>query len=346
MVQNVTTEDLQKALQNLAAKMGLNVHEYVKAQGFANEADVASKFSEVQGKLDSILKIDPKDNVESIAEKINSLKNILDADEGSIQKILDESAKHSKAIADIQKSFEGKVAAAQTKIESISTEINTINGNVDGLSKNLDSVKGSLETFSNGIEKRMGTVEAGVKTLTADASVAGSVANMMKTEADRAKASEVAINKSIETAKTETLESAKSYSDSAIKEAVAKADITKNPDFISLQDKVGNTESILNDTVDAKGNLEKGVVSKVSDLEKGLTNVETVAKTRAADVLKEAKDYVESNMIKGGDLNISNIINVFVQGLSGKETKPAETKPEAKPAETKPATSSNDGAVL
>ena len=343
MAQNVTTEALQKALQDLAAKMGINVHKYVQSQGFANEADVTAKFTEVEGKLDSILKIDPNDKVESIAEKIQSLKSILDADEGSIQKILDQLSQNSKAIADVRKGLEDKVAAAQTKIDSINAQINTINGNVDGLGKNINDVKGSLETFRSGFEKRMTTVEGTVKTLTGDESVEGSVASMLKAERDRAGAAEAEINKTIESTSAKTLESAKTYSDSAIKDALAKADITKNTDFVALKDKVANVEGVLNDTVDAKGNLEKGVVSKVADLEKGLTNAKAAVETRAAEVLKEAKAYVEGNTVKGGDLNISNIINVFVQGLAGKV--PAETKTESK-TETKSTDSSNDGAVL
>ena len=343
MAQNVTTEALQKALQDLAAKMGVSVHEYVQSQGFANEADVTAKFAEVEGKLDSILKIDPNDKVESIAEKIQSLKSILDADEGSIQKILDQLSQNSKAIADVKKGLEDKVAAAQTKIDSINAQINTINGNVDGLGKNINEVKGSLETFRSGFEKRMTAVEGSLKTLTGDETVEGSVASMLKEERDRAKAAETEINKTIESTNAKTLESAKAYSDSAIKDALAKADITKNTDFVALKDKVGNIEGVLNDTVDANGNLEKGVVSRVADLEKGLANAKTTAEAKAAEVLKEAKAYVEANTVKGGDLNISNIINVFVQGLNGKAPAAENTSSNT---ETKSTDSSNDGAVL
>jgi len=324
MAQNVTTEQLQKALEQLAAAQGKSVREYIQSQGFAKEADVQARINEVLAKIDAITKIDENDGVESLAEKINAIQDLLNSEEGVVQEILDRLTKNEQAVTDLQSNVDNKFKLISDAIEALKTRVTTNETDIASLKTSVSDLNKKVNEEVAGLEEKISSVEQTVNVLTGDETVEGSVANLVKQEADRAKAAESALSKAIETAKTEAVseavEQAKTYTDQKVKEAIDNLDVASDQTVQDLKAKVEDIENVLNDTTDENGELQKGLISRVSDNEAKIAK--EISDRQAADeqVLAQAKAYTDANTLKAEDLEIDVIVNVFVKALNGEDT--------------------------
>lgn len=88
MAENVTTTELEVALQQLAEQMGLSTVEYVQSLGYETVAEVQAKVDTLQGQIDAIVTIDAEDGIETLAEKIELLNTALNSEEGASEAIL------------------------------------------------------------------------------------------------------------------------------------------------------------------------------------------------------------------------------------------------------------------
>jgi len=324
MAQNVTTEQLQKALEQLAAQQGQSVHEYVQSQGFAKEADVQAKLNDVLGKINAITKIDADDGVESIAEKINTIQELLNKEDGAVQQILDKITANEKAISDNSTKIDNNFKLLSDAINALKTSVNTNVSDIKALKTDVASVTKKVSDVETTLDGKINEVKTVVDTLSGDETVEGSVANMLKAEADRAKAVEAQLNQAIASGNADAIKQAvaqaKAYTDNAAKEIVENADFASNKVVSGIQDSIAKINSILNDSTDENGNLVPGLVSTVkantAKIQKEVAD-RTAAVTNA---VAEAKAYTDANTLNAKDLNIEVIVNVFTKALNGDTT--------------------------
>ncbi|MGE4510081.1 MAG: hypothetical protein AB7D43_03160 [Sulfurimonadaceae bacterium] len=122
MADNVTTEQLELALQQLANQMGLSTVEYVQSLGYETVAEVQTKVNALQTQIDAIVTIDENDGVETLAEKIELLNALLAAEEGATQEILTRLTNIETAIAGLA-DIEARLAALETAGGAVSTDV-------------------------------------------------------------------------------------------------------------------------------------------------------------------------------------------------------------------------------
>ena len=293
MADNVTTDELQQALQNLATILGTSTKEYVEGQGFAKDADLQAAVANLQSQITAITELDENDGAVSLAEKIKQIEAVLSNDEGVVQAIYSLIQQNQAAINDEVTRATGVEADLQSQITATA---NKANSNETAISANASEIAG--------VKGRMDAAEATLTTLTGDETVTGSIKKQVADEAART-------NAAIATAKQEAIDTSKAYTDTEV--ASAKSDLQAQIDQITggaegsiseLNGRVTALENDMNDTTDADGNLVKGVKTRLSDVE-----------ARAEEVLVEAKAYTDAHVLKASSMDICGIGNKFRQAL-------------------------------
>jgi len=306
---NVTTEELQKQLEALAEGMGQSVHEYVQSQGFADEQDVLNRFVEVNKKIDAITEMDDN-GVESLAEKIKSLKDLLANEDGVVQGLVDKINANAKAIDDIK-------AGTDTNFKKLQDALNANGVKIDDALSKIDTVKASVSDLNKKVEEKIAEagnsieeVKAKVETLNGDATVDGSIAKQIADESNRT-------NVSIEQAKQAAIDESKKYAD----DKIDSLDLASNEEISKLKDRATNIESALNDATDADGNLVKGLKTKVEENISGLSKEISDRVAAVEKALNDAKAYTDANTLKADDIDAKSIMDKFTNALLGKTTK-------------------------
>ncbi len=338
MAENVTTEELEIALSDLAESMGLSVVEYVQSLGYATVAEVTAQGGDFQAQLDAITEI--SDNgVESLAEKIKAINDVLVDENGVIQAIytkiqenkqlaLDETARATGVEADLQT----QVTANLNKGNSNATAISDLTGVVS-------ANKTASENADSALDTRVIATEGDLTTLKGDATVAGSVAHSVEQERLRAVASE-ANNRAVSDANiaSETTRATGVESDlqtqinditgggessiSSLQDAL-NAEITRatgieaglRTDVDGANARAAVLEDTLNDTTDADDNLVKGHKTRISDLESGLSAEATARIAELAQTVLDMQAYSDARDLKASSMNMCSIGNKFRSSL-------------------------------
>ena len=305
---NVTTEELQKQLEALAEGMGTNVHEYVQSQGFANEQDVLNRFNEVNEKINAITEMDDN-GVESLAEKIKSLKDLLANEDGVVQGLVDKINANAKEIEDIK-------AGTDTNFKKLQDALNANGVKINDALEKIDSVKTSVSDVDKKVDEKITeaknnieNLQSEINTLTGDATVEGSIAKQITDESNRT-------NISIEKAKQTAIDEAKKYVD----DKIDGLDLNSDEEISKLKDRTASVESILNDSTDADGNLVKGLKTKVEENSTGLSKEISDRIAAIEKALNDAKAYTDANALKANDVDVKTVIDKFANILLGKTT--------------------------
>jgi hypothetical protein len=291
MADNVTTEELELALQQLAEGMGLSVVEYVQGLGYATVADVESDVNGLQSQINAILELDAENGVESLAEKVNAINAVISDENGVIQAIYTKIQENTQEILNETLRATGVEADLQAQITSA---VNAGNTNATAIT--------SVQTALTALTGRVTLTEADIATLKGDETVAGSIANLIKVETDRAVAKE-AENRAlidINTAKTADLQSQINNLTGGTSGSISE-----------VSERVTVIEDTLNDTTDENGDLVKGIKTRLSDVESGLASEIARATAREDAVLAEAKAYTDANVLKASSMDVCSIGNKF-----------------------------------
>jgi len=221
MASNITTDDFNTVLAEMAKQLGISNAEYIQSLGYENKEEVAAKVAGVQSQIDAIIEMDDVDGVESLAEKIKIINGVLSED-GAIQDIVTKLNENKAAI-------EAEVAARTAAVSDVDAKANqAISGNVsnsnaiEALTSKVAGNKEASESAFNLLGARVTVNEGQLATLLGESDVAGSVKNLIAEEKARAFAAE-ASNRSISdanisTAKGEAIDSAKAYTDGIIEQ--------------------------------------------------------------------------------------------------------------------------------
>jgi len=309
MADNVTTDELEQALQDLASEMGLSVVEYVQSLGYSTVGELNAAVSGVQSQIDAITEI--SDNgVESLAEKIKAIDEVITNSDGSIAQILTLIQENKQLVVDETARATGVEADLQSQVTVNANKATSNATAIAGLTQTVTDNKTAQDTVNADVEGRLSGAESTIVTLTGDETVDGSIAKAIKGEADRAKAQEAANTAAL--------------SDEVTRATAAETNLQSQLDEITggatgsiseIDGRVKVVENTLNDTTDVDGNLVKGVKTRVTDLENGLSAEVARATQAEADTLSNANAYTDAHTLKASSMDMCGIHNKFRASL-------------------------------
>lgn len=161
MADNVTTEELELALEQLAEGMGLSVVEYVNSLGYATVADVQSDVSGLQGQIDAILELDSENGVESLAEKVAAINAVLSDENGVIQAIYTKIQENTAAIGAETTRATGVEAGLQSQITTNSTALTTLTNRVTVTEADIVALTSSLAQKEADLQAQITAITGG-----------------------------------------------------------------------------------------------------------------------------------------------------------------------------------------
>jgi len=92
--------NFQELLNSLAQSVGQGVNDYVTSRGYATVAELEARFNEVSSQIEAITKIDEGDGVETLAEKIAKINEVVSNEDGVVQQIFDLIVQNETAISE------------------------------------------------------------------------------------------------------------------------------------------------------------------------------------------------------------------------------------------------------
>jgi len=310
MADNVTTDELEQALQDLANEMGLSVKEYVESLGYATAADLVASNTGLQAQITAITELDADNGAESLAEKIQAIDAVISDEDGVVQNILAKILENQQAIVDESTRATNVEADLQSQITSNLNKTNSNETAIGNLSDTVSANKSAQDTVNADVESRVAGAEGTIATLTGDDTVDGSIAKTIADETART-------NAAIATAKAGATDDAKAYTDEQIEAITGDTASTVE----GLDGRLGEVENTLADTTDEDDNLVKGIVTRVGDVEAALINEAARAVQAEADMLAQAKAYTDANTLKASSMDICGVHNKFraALGLADKD---------------------------
>jgi hypothetical protein len=306
----VTAEELQSQLEQLAEALGVSVKELFDAMGVKVDANKeaiavnASSIEDIKKRLDAIDVIDGEDGIESIAEKLKTLNDMLSQDGTLATDLLQRVADNKAAINAVASDLSAEVSRAKEVEAGLDGRLSTVEQNIvqnttnlDNLTKTVTANKTAIDASIEEINGRVAANEQVVENLFTHTDKDGNVVvgEVEKRIADANAAQGIDLRKytddSIGAAKTELENTLQSQIDSVEKQ-LAELDAAKAEDLNAIAAQVEEIKSVLNDDTAEDGTIVKGIVSQVADIQAQLVAKATEIKNAqlAADAaMAEAK---------------------------------------------------------
>jgi len=299
MATNVTTTELETALNELATGLGLSVKEFVEG-GFLDLATYNVDKSAVLARLDAIDVVNGVDGVNTLVEKMTQLDAIFTENGSLATDVLNRitaNATATQAVATDLAALDAKLVAEQAvqdaNIAKNASDITTLGTTVAANKTASDAADAVLDG-------RITATEGDLTTLKGDATVVGSVANAVKAEKDRAVAAEAAnrttSDAAIATAKQEAITAAATAAtagDAALQSQIdnlGTASATTDANVAAVQAELDATQAGLGlnadgsftpvDGTNASESYAMDVAGDANTLKKAVRKVAREAKTR------------------------------------------------------------------
>jgi len=302
----ITSQDLQTQLENLAGYLGTSVAEVrdaLQTKIDSNTGRISTNETDIAGiltRLNAIDVIDSTDGVETLAEKINTLNELLGGNGNLatdlLQRITTNETNVAKVSSDLaaEKTRVSGVESAQAlKNSAIDTAIADNKTLIDGLANKVATEKTANATEFSNLNNRVSAVEADSKSNFTYTDINGNVI-------------EGKVNKAIRDANTTQSAEQKTYTDTKTGALQSQIDTINNSaslDKTDLNNKISAVDNKIEDTTDANGNIVKGLKTKVSELQakEGNNASAIIAAQNSADLaLTEAKSAgLQSGIICG-----------------------------------------------
>lgn len=298
MADNVTTTDLEVALQQLASQMGLSVVEYVESLGYSTVTELLAKEAGLQAQIDAITELDGDNGVVSIAEKVKAINDTL-TDNTVVDNIISQILANKQAVLDEKARAEGVEAGLQTQI---TTNKNKTDSN--------ETARLALGVKVDGIDARLTTAEGEIATLKGGDTVVGSVAKSIKDALDPVKSDltgEIARAKLAEGANKTQADGLQAQIDSLTSATSGNSDV--------LAGRVTTLENRLDDTLDTESNVVKGIETRVEDLEALTVANEVTRVSELATAVEDLKAYSDARDLKASSMDTCLINNSFRASL-------------------------------
>jgi len=185
MASNVTTEELEQALKDLAEGMGLSVKEYVEG-GFLNLTTYGTDKAAMIARLDALDVIDSADGVETLAEKVVTLNAIFTENGNLATDVLNRIAANTAAIGAVQNELTSYKTSNDTVQATQDANIASLQSGQTALTSTVATNKAASEAADTALASRVTTNEADI------AAVPAAIATAVSTETTRAQAAEAA----------------------------------------------------------------------------------------------------------------------------------------------------------
>jgi len=168
MADNVTTDELEQALQDLASEMGLSVKEYVESLGYATVAELQAAEANLQAQITAITELDADNGAESLAEKIAAINAVISDENGAIQNILGKILENKQAILDEVTRATAAEAALQSQITANANKTASNEAAITSIVSKANELKEAQDAVNADVENRLSSVESTIETLKGD----------------------------------------------------------------------------------------------------------------------------------------------------------------------------------
>ncbi len=203
MASNVTTQELETALQDLAEGLGLSVKEYVEG-GFLDLTTYGADKAAITARLDALDIIDGADGVETLAEKVIALNAIFTENGDLATDVLNRIAANTTAIGAVQTELTDYKTANDAVQATQDTNIASLQSGQSNLATTVAANKSASEAADTALDARVTQNETDI------AAVPAAISTAVATETSRAQAAEAAnasaATAAIATAKQEAID--------------------------------------------------------------------------------------------------------------------------------------------
>ncbi|MDO8454087.1 MAG: hypothetical protein Q7S59_05905 [Sulfurimonas sp.] len=170
MAENITTTELELALQNLAEQQGLSVVEYVQSLGYATASAVETSVSGLQAQITSIVELDSENGVESLAEKIKAINSVITDENGVVQSILtkilenrnlitNETARATNAELVLNSKIDANKSATDTLAEIVASNLTATDLTASELQAQIDTLSDGSTASTEALVGRVTVIE-------------------------------------------------------------------------------------------------------------------------------------------------------------------------------------------
>ena len=212
----VTSDELQAQLEQLAQDLGVSVQELLAS--YYTKGEIDATISGITSRLDAIDVIDDSDGVETLAEKIKAVNELLtDPDNQSLATdLLDRISANAADIAAEATRAASVEAGLRTDVDAANNGVSHNAANISSLASTVSDNKTASDNAVAGLDTRITATEGAIGTLNSDSSVEGSVDYKVEQERLRSVAAESDLASQITSTGTSTLNDAKAYTDNAV----------------------------------------------------------------------------------------------------------------------------------
>lgn len=328
---NVTDLELDIRLQELAEGLGLSVYEFVTG-GFVNLETYQLNLAAINTRLDAIDVLNGSDGVETVVERLETLRNLFETTDGDLitTVIADIAANKTSITAEVAARtaadavLDGKVVAVDAKVAVLDAKVEAEKTRVSGLVTGLEGRVAAEEAKSV-------TFGSDLAVLKGDATVAGSVANLVKGEADRSKAVDGNLADLTTTVKTNLVaainevkagiaagtvyaDQVKSELQTLISVVDGKATIAQ-AEIDAIEAAIGLSETGTFTPIDGSDSLLEYIKNTDGDANTVIKALKKLAKSaKAADAVLDAKIVAEKARAEGIEAGLQSQINTLSGG--------------------------------
>ena len=167
MADNVTAEEVEDMISDFSESFGLSVKEFVEG-GFLDLVTYGTDKDAILARLDAIDVVNADDDIDSIAERILAINEVLTSDADALTTLTD-------AIASINaraQTIEDTADVVRTDLDAVASSVTTLNGDADTAGSVAKSIADAVAPVSDKVD----AAEAAIAVLNGDDQTEGSVA--------------------------------------------------------------------------------------------------------------------------------------------------------------------------
>ena len=328
---NVTDLELDIRLQELAEGLGLSVYEFVTG-GYVNLTTYNLDMNAVKARLDAIDVFNESDSVETVVERLEKLRDLFENTDGDlITTVISDIAANGAAITDEVAARTAADALLDGKITTVDAKITAVDAKVEAEKTRVNGLVSGLEGRVTAEEAKSVTFGSDIAVLKGDDTVAGSVANLVKGEADRSKAVDGNLADLTTTIKT-NLVAAINEVKAGIAAGTVYADQVKSDlqalistvdgkttaaqaEIDAIEAAIGLSENGSFTPVDGSDTLLEYIKNTDGDADKIIKALKKLAKSaKAADAVLDAKIVAEKARAEGIEAGLQSQIDTLSGG--------------------------------